>query len=222
MIHEINPIDRFGFTRIGEATAKYLKDTGRKPGGIDAEIIEWVKNPGVYGSHLSFTDAIKLAEHLNEHQPSGNRILPWGEVCNSIEANSDDVWRLQGVCPSCGEYGTIYRVYFESPDCDSLSAYSGYLYFCGHCKKQILLAGAPAMKGVGNRAGKANAIGRNEYIRDMGFSVRLSNCLRAADIETLNELLQIPMADLKRMRNFGKRCEVELKEALAKRGLDLL
>ncbi|MFO7868507.1 MAG: DNA-directed RNA polymerase subunit alpha [Bacteroidales bacterium] len=50
---------------------------------------------------------------------------------------------------------------------------------------------------------------------DMDLSVRALNCLKAADVETLGELVQFNKNDLLKFRNFGKKSLTELDELLA-------
>ena len=54
---------------------------------------------------------------------------------------------------------------------------------------------------------------------DMDLSVRALNCLKAADVETLGELVQFNKNDLLKFRNFGKKSLTELDELLE--GLNL-
>jgi len=49
---------------------------------------------------------------------------------------------------------------------------------------------------------------------DMKLSVRAINCLKAAEIETLGDLVQREMADMSQFRNFGKKSLEELKALL--------
>ncbi|HRS18630.1 MAG TPA: DNA-directed RNA polymerase subunit alpha [Bacteroidales bacterium] len=49
---------------------------------------------------------------------------------------------------------------------------------------------------------------------DMDLSVRALNCLKAADVETLGELVQFNKNDLLKFRNFGKKSLTELDELL--------
>lgn len=49
---------------------------------------------------------------------------------------------------------------------------------------------------------------------DMNLSVRALNCLKAADVETLGELVQFNKNDLLKFRNFGKKSLTELDELL--------
>ena len=45
---------------------------------------------------------------------------------------------------------------------------------------------------------------------DMNLSVRALNCLKAADVETLGDLVQYNKTDLLKFRNFGKKSLTEL------------
>jgi len=54
---------------------------------------------------------------------------------------------------------------------------------------------------------------------DLDLSVRALNCLKAADIETLGELVTFNKNDLLKFRNFGKKSLAELEELLASKGL---
>ena len=49
---------------------------------------------------------------------------------------------------------------------------------------------------------------------DMNLSVRALNCLKAADVETLGELVQYNKTDLLKFRNFGKKSLSELDDLL--------
>ena len=50
---------------------------------------------------------------------------------------------------------------------------------------------------------------------DLDLSVRALNCLKAADVETLGDLVQYNKTDLLKFRNFGKKSLTELEELLA-------
>lgn len=54
---------------------------------------------------------------------------------------------------------------------------------------------------------------------DLDLSVRALNCLKAADVETLGELVAFNKNDLLKFRNFGKKSLAELEELLASKGL---
>ena len=55
---------------------------------------------------------------------------------------------------------------------------------------------------------------------DMDLSVRALNCLKAAEVETLGELVAFNKADLLKFRNFGKKSLTELDELVKSRGLE--
>lgn len=55
---------------------------------------------------------------------------------------------------------------------------------------------------------------------EMDLSVRALNCLKAADVDTLGELVQFNKADLLKFRNFGKKSLTELDELLASLNLN--
>ncbi|NNE56034.1 MAG: DNA-directed RNA polymerase subunit alpha [Flavobacteriales bacterium] len=54
---------------------------------------------------------------------------------------------------------------------------------------------------------------------DMDLSVRALNCLKAADIETLGDLVSYNKNDLLKFRNFGKKSLTELEELVESKGL---
>lgn len=54
---------------------------------------------------------------------------------------------------------------------------------------------------------------------DMDLSVRALNCLKAADVETLGDLVSFNKNDLLKFRNFGKKSLVELEELVRSKGL---
>jgi DNA-directed RNA polymerase subunit alpha len=49
---------------------------------------------------------------------------------------------------------------------------------------------------------------------EMNLSVRALNCLKAAGVETLGDLVQFNKTDLLKFRNFGKKSLTELDELL--------
>ena len=49
---------------------------------------------------------------------------------------------------------------------------------------------------------------------DMNLSVRALNCLKAADVDTLGDLVQYNKTDLLKFRNFGKKSLSELDDLL--------
>ena len=54
---------------------------------------------------------------------------------------------------------------------------------------------------------------------DMDLSVRALNCLKAADIETLGDLVSYNKNDLLKFRNFGKKSLTELEDLIENKGL---
>lgn len=54
---------------------------------------------------------------------------------------------------------------------------------------------------------------------DMGLSVRALNCLKAADVETLGDLVSFNRNDLLKFRNFGKKSLTELEALLVQMNL---
>jgi DNA-directed RNA polymerase subunit alpha len=54
---------------------------------------------------------------------------------------------------------------------------------------------------------------------DMDLSVRALNCLKAADVETLGDLVSFNKNDLLKFRNFGKKSLVELEDLVRSKGL---
>jgi len=54
---------------------------------------------------------------------------------------------------------------------------------------------------------------------DMDLSVRALNCLKAADVETLGDLVSYHKTDLLKFRNFGKKSLTELEDLVESKGL---
>lgn len=55
---------------------------------------------------------------------------------------------------------------------------------------------------------------------DLDLSVRALNCLKAADVETLGDLVSYNKSDLLKFRNFGKKSLTELEELVDTKGLE--
>ena len=55
---------------------------------------------------------------------------------------------------------------------------------------------------------------------DLDLSVRALNCLKAADVESLGDLVQFNKNDLLKFRNFGKKSLTELEELVKSKGLE--
>jgi DNA-directed RNA polymerase subunit alpha len=56
-------------------------------------------------------------------------------------------------------------------------------------------------------------------LNDMDLSVRAYNCLKAADIRTLGDLVQLDIQDMMKFRNFGKKSLTELENLVQEKGL---
>lgn len=56
-------------------------------------------------------------------------------------------------------------------------------------------------------------------LQDLDLSVRALNCLKAADIRTLAELVTYDVADMLKFRNFGKKSLTEIQELVKSKGL---
>ena len=56
-------------------------------------------------------------------------------------------------------------------------------------------------------------------LTDMNLSVRALNCLKAANVSTLGELIRFQKSELLKFRNFGKKSLTELDDLLDKHGL---
>ena len=57
-------------------------------------------------------------------------------------------------------------------------------------------------------------------LTDLDLSVRALNCLKAAEVETLGDLVSYNKADLLKFRNFGKKSLIELENLVASKNLD--
>jgi len=56
-------------------------------------------------------------------------------------------------------------------------------------------------------------------LQDLDLSVRALNCLKAAEIKTLAELVTYDVADMLKFRNFGKKSLTEIQELVKSKGL---
>ena len=54
----------------------------------------------------------------------------------------------------------------------------------------------------------------------MDLSVRALNCLKAAEVDTLGDLVSFNKNDLMKFRNFGKKSLTELEELVQSKGLE--
>ena len=57
-------------------------------------------------------------------------------------------------------------------------------------------------------------------LTEMDLSVRALNCLKAAEVDTLGDLVTFNKSDLMKFRNFGKKSLTELDELVAAKGLN--
>ena len=57
-------------------------------------------------------------------------------------------------------------------------------------------------------------------LTDLDLSVRAFNCLRAAEIKTLGDLVSYDVADLLKFRNFGKKSLTELEDLVRDKNLN--
>jgi DNA-directed RNA polymerase subunit alpha len=56
-------------------------------------------------------------------------------------------------------------------------------------------------------------------LADMDLSVRAYNCLKAADIKSLGDLVSLEISDMMKFRNFGKKSLAELEQLVQEKGL---
>jgi DNA-directed RNA polymerase subunit alpha len=56
-------------------------------------------------------------------------------------------------------------------------------------------------------------------LTDLDLSVRAYNCLKAADVRTLGDLVSLEISDMMKFRNFGKKSLAELEQLVAEKGL---
>jgi DNA-directed RNA polymerase subunit alpha len=56
-------------------------------------------------------------------------------------------------------------------------------------------------------------------LTDLDLSVRAYNCLKAADVKTLGDLVSLEISDMMKFRNFGKKSLAELEQLVAEKGL---
>ncbi len=56
-------------------------------------------------------------------------------------------------------------------------------------------------------------------LNDLDLSVRAYNCLKAADVRSLGDLVNLEISDMMKFRNFGKKSLAELEQLVADKGL---
>ncbi len=69
--------------------------------------------------------------------------------------------------------------------------------------------------------GEGSANGLELTIEDLELSARSSNCLKKANVQTVAELVEMPLEELMKIKNFGKKSADEIDEKLAQYGLAL-
>jgi DNA-directed RNA polymerase subunit alpha len=57
-------------------------------------------------------------------------------------------------------------------------------------------------------------------LNDLDLSVRAYNCLKAADVKTLGDLVRLEISDMMKFRNFGKKSLAELEQLIAEKNLN--
>lgn len=57
-------------------------------------------------------------------------------------------------------------------------------------------------------------------LSDLDLSVRAYNCLKAANVKTLGDLVSLEISDMMKFRNFGKKSLTELEQLVAEKGLN--
>ena len=71
----------------------------------------------------------------------------------------------------------------------------------------------------GHETTHTEALGRP--VEDLDLSTRILNCFRSYEIRTIGDLASKSPDDLMAYRNFGRKCLDEIRDALAKEGLEL-
>ncbi|MCK5207825.1 MAG: DNA-directed RNA polymerase subunit alpha, partial [Cyclobacteriaceae bacterium] len=56
-------------------------------------------------------------------------------------------------------------------------------------------------------------------LNDLDLSVRAYNCLKAADVRSLGDLVRLEISDMMKFRNFGKKSLAELEQLVADKNL---
>ena len=51
-------------------------------------------------------------------------------------------------------------------------------------------------------------------LNDLDLSVRAYNCLKAADVRSLGDLVRLEISDMMKFRNFGKKSLAELEQTM--------
>ena len=66
---------------------------------------------------------------------------------------------------------------------------------------------------------RVRAVILGQSVDDLDLSVRAQNCLRAASIKTIGDLVRREESEMLKFRNFGRKSLLELVEVLEDRGL---
>jgi DNA-directed RNA polymerase subunit alpha len=77
------------------------------------------------------------------------------------------------------------------------------------------------MQEAGRDAGPSEVKAFDARIEELDFSVRTYNCLKKANIQTIQDLVQTTEDDLMNIRNFGRKSLLEVRDKLASFGLTL-
>jgi DNA-directed RNA polymerase subunit alpha len=56
-------------------------------------------------------------------------------------------------------------------------------------------------------------------LNDLDLSVRAYNCLKAADVKSLGDLVRLDISDMMKFRNFGKKSLAELEQLVQEKNL---
>ena len=56
-------------------------------------------------------------------------------------------------------------------------------------------------------------------LEDLDLSMRAYNCLKAANVRTLSDIVQLEVADMMKFRNFGKKSLAELEQLVSEKGI---
>ena len=56
-------------------------------------------------------------------------------------------------------------------------------------------------------------------LEDLGLSVRAFNCLKAAEVRSLGDLVKLDLSEMMKFRNFGKKSLTELENLVQEKGL---
>ena len=210
-----NPLDIYTFEEIDAMVSPFLMDLDpRKPDEETASLIRWIRRP-TPGYQASFIEVLRLANRFEKRRSDRWHLLPWAETVLSMMANENEVFRLDGRCPSCGETHKLFRLFFEAPQCAYLRETRGYLYICDGCGEQVHLFKTVSPSKKDWRESLKGGI----RIEHLGLSARTQNCLESVGIETIGELTGWTKRDLEKIRNFGEKSAEEIEEVLSLYGL---